>query len=117
MTFRKVEILLIPVFVILLFTSGCLNYSFGDPEYNGSELNINIENNGDARYSTVQITVFSLEDFRQKEYAKYVETVYLKSGNNVHSVKTQLKKGSYKMYLYVLEDGKRASAEIRDITV
>lgn len=117
MTFRKVSILLIPALVILLFTSGCLNYSFGELTYNGSELSINIQNDGESRYSTVQISVFSLEDLRQKEYAKYVETVYLNHGSHVYSVKADLKQGSYKMYLYVLEDGRRASAEIRDITV
>ncbi|MBN2733602.1 MAG: hypothetical protein JXQ82_01940 [Methanomicrobiaceae archaeon] len=98
-------------------TAGCLNYTFGDLSYNGSELNVGIQNNGEDRFSTVQITVFSLKDFRQIEDSTYVKTVYLEHGYNIYSIPAELEKGNYKMYLYILEDGKRASAEIRDIKV
>lgn len=117
MSFRKSSFFLIAVFVIFLSTSGCMDYSFGDLSYDGSKLNLDIQNNGKDRPLTVQITVFSLKDFRQTEYSTYVETVYLKHGHNSYSVPAKLEKGNYKMYLYILENGKRASAEIRNINV
>ena len=117
MTIRKVTIALVFLLMILTATSGCTNYSFGDIKYNDSVLNFQVYNNGEEKYSTVQITIFSLTDFRQKEYTKCLDTFSLKPGLNEYSFNVKLEKGSYKMYLYILEDKKRASAEIRDITV
>lgn len=117
MSMQKMIIVLMLFLALLLSASGCMNYSFGETIYNNSKLNIQIYNSGEERYSTVQVTIFSLKDLRQKEYTKCVETVWLKNGLNEYSFPVELEEGEYKMYLYILEDKKRASAQIRDIKV
>ena len=105
---------------VMAALSGCMNYSFGDLTYNDSEkkLVFEVNNNADEEtITTIQITVFSLDDFRQKEYKQCVGTFNLKPGLNEYSFPVVLEKGNYKLYLYVLKDKTRKSAEIRDLTI
>lgn len=102
---------------LLLMCCGCLTYSFGDVSYDEGVLDIEIFNDGDAREVAVQVTVFDLAGFRQNEIGRYVNYVQLESGENEYSFPLELNEGSYKLYLYVLEDGRRSSAVIRDIVV
>lgn len=105
------------VMLAVVFCCGCLTYSFGDVAYNDGTLDLEIMNNGEPKEVTVQVTVFDLSGFRQIESGKYVNSVFLESGENDCSLSLELNEGSYKLYLYVLEDGKRSSAVIRNIEV
>lgn len=109
----------VPVILIvsLLLCCGCLTYSFGDVSYNDGVLDIGVFNNKESGEVAVQVTVFDLAGFRQNEIGRYVNYVYLESGENHYQFPLELDEGSYKLYLYVLEDGKRSSAVIRDIVV
>ncbi|WP_421907969.1 hypothetical protein [Methanolacinia petrolearia] len=83
---------------------GCLTYSFGDVAYGNGSLDIEIINDGEPVDVSVQVTVFDLAGFRQVEAGRYINFVSLEPGN-------------YKLYLYILEDGRRSSAVIRNIEV
>ena len=103
--------------IFFLFSSGCMEYSFGELRYNDSNLTVQISNNGNDIDATVQITVYSLDNFRQTDYAKYVKSVNLKHGVHEYTFPAELSEGNYKLYLYVLVDKKRESAEIRDFII
>ena len=107
----------LPVVIAAVLCCGCLTYSFGNVAYNGESLDIEVFNNGDAKEVTLQVTVFDLSGFRQVELGKHVSYVVLETGKNDYKIPFDLEKGSYKLYLYVIEDGKRSSAVIRNIEV
>lgn len=109
--------LLIFALAALVLCCGCLTYSFGVVEYNDGNLDIEISNNGELKEVAVQVTVFDLSGFRQIETGRYVNSVVLNPGENNYSLPIELDEGSYKVYLYVLEDGRRSSAVIRNIEV
>ena len=110
----------IPVILVMtavVLCCGCLTYSFGDVAYDDGSLDIEINNDGDAADVSVQVTVFDLGGFRQVEAGRYVNYVSLEPGDNVYSLPVELEAGNYKLYLYILEDGRRSSAVIRNIEV
>ncbi|MBP2132294.1 hypothetical protein J2128_000215 [Methanomicrobium sp. W14] len=102
---------------VSLTVSGCVKCSFGDIKYSNSSLNVQVYNKAEEKNATLQITVYSLDNFRQKETGKYLQSVTLKQGPNEFTIPANLDKGSYKIYLYILQNGKRESAEIRNIVV
>ncbi|WP_157199056.1 hypothetical protein [Methanolacinia paynteri] len=107
--------------VILVATAvmccGCLTYSFGDVAYDNGSLDIEIINDGEPADVSVQVTVFDLAGFRQVEAGRYINFVSLEPGDNTYSLPVELEPGNYKLYLYILEDGRRSSAVIRNIEV
>ncbi|MBQ4415003.1 MAG: hypothetical protein II861_02770 [Methanomicrobium sp.] len=112
------SILLFSAAVLAVLSAGCItDCTFGTPVYDGSNLIVILENSGDEKNASVQITIYSLDNFRQVEYDTLVSTVVLRQGINEFSLPVKMKNGSYKLYLYVLENGRRHSAQIRDITV
>lgn len=118
MTSARGKLILIPLMlIIVIFSAGCLETSFGVVEYSYPLLNIEITNSGEETDAYVQVTVFDLADFRQIEIGKYVEDIHLKTGSNMVSVPVKLKKGDYKLYIYLIENNERKVAEIRDIGV
>jgi len=118
MTSAKRRLLIIPLLMILaIFSAGCFETSFGVVEYSYPLLNVEIINSGEETDAYVQVTVFDLSDFRQIETGKYVEDVNLKKGSNLVSVPVELEKGTYKLYIYLIVNGERKVAEIRDIGV
>ncbi len=111
-------VLLIAVTILAVCSGGCVtDCTFGNPVYDGSNLTVTVENAGAERTAAVQITIYSLDNFRQIEYDTLVSTVDIKNGINQYSLPVKMKNGSYKLYLYVLDNGRRHSAQIRDITV
>ena len=104
------------IFMALL-SCGCLTYSFGDVWYDDGSLNAMIKNDGDRKEVVIQATVFDLSGFRQVQEGVYANAYVLDAGENLYQVPLKLDKGSYKIYPYVLEDGKRSSAVIRNIEV
>ncbi|WOF15871.1 hypothetical protein F1737_03740 [Methanoplanus sp. FWC-SCC4] len=118
MVVRKALLLTALILLLFVFISGCTSESFGDVTYdNDTGLKLTVINNGNPRDVTLQVTVFDLSNFRQVEIERIARQVYLKNGENVFTIKADLERGQYKLYLYVLEDGKRNAAEIRDINV
>lgn len=105
--------------LLVAFSCGCLSFSFGDVVYNtsGKTLDMEITNNGDQQDVTLQATVFDLSGFRQVEQGVYINGVTLEPGDNYYQIPVELGEGSYKVYLYVLEDGKRGAAVIRNFEV
>lgn len=111
-------VLLIAAAAAAVCTAGCItDCTFGNPVYDGSNLIVILENAGAQKNASVQITIYSLDNFRQVEYDTLVSTVVLRNGINEFSLPVMLKDGRYKLYLYVLENGRRHSAQIRDIAV
>ena len=115
---RVASVLLFLTAVLAVLSAGCItDCNFGTPVYDGSNLIVILENSGDEKNASVQITIYSLDNFRQTEYDTLVSTVVLRHGINEFSLPVKMKNGSYKLYLYVLENGRRHSAQIRDMTV
>ncbi|NYT06500.1 MAG: hypothetical protein GKC04_09095 [Methanomicrobiales archaeon] len=102
---------------VLVLTAGCSSYAFGDVLYSDGTLSIGIENTGEPRQVTVQVTIFDTTGFSQQEIYKKAEYVDLRSGANEYLVSIDLSPGTYKLYLYVLVDDARTTTVIRDITI
>lgn len=114
----KMKVAFLPVVVIAaVLCCGCLTYSFGDVAYDDGSLDIEIINDGEPKDVSVQVTVFDLADFRQVEIGRYINYVSLETGDNSYSLPVELENGNYKLYLYILDDGRRSSAVIKDIEV
>lgn len=121
MYFSRIHLMkALPVIAILVLAGlscGCVTYSIGNVEYKDGNLGMDIVNSGDAGEVAVQVTIFDLSGFRQVETGRYVNYVDLEPGSNRYDLPLNLTKGPYKVYLYILEDGKRSSAVIRNIEV
>ncbi len=110
-------------FVALLFllivagTAGCLSYSFGDAEYTDGELHVQVLNSNEPERVAIQVTIFETTDFQQTEIFKKVAFFDLEQGSNEYVLPVDLEPGTYKVYLYILVDGKRTNLEIRDLEV
>jgi hypothetical protein len=113
--FKAVPALLLLLLCVLL--AGCVGFSFGDVNYQNGALHIPVFNAGDERDVIIQVTVHSIDNLRQVEIDKTAEWVTLKKGENEYTLPIDLSPGTYKLYLYVLIDGKREVCEIRDIGV
>jgi hypothetical protein len=111
------SLFLLLVVIAAVLSCGCLTYSFGDVAYDDGSLDIEIINDGEPKDISVQVTVFDLSGLRQVEIGRYINYVSIESGDNRYSLPVELEEGNYKLYLYILDDGRRSSAVIRDIEV
>lgn len=117
MSHRGFKVVPVLFLVLLVFLSGCIGCSFGDVTYRDGALHIPVFNTGDQRDVIVQVTLHSTDNMQQIEINKTAEWVTLNNGENEYVLPIDLSPGSYKLYLYVLVDGKREVCEIRDIGV
>ena len=97
--------------------SGCTGVNVGGVVFTGENLTVSIENTGIPADAFVQVTASRLSAFSQEEYLYIAESVHLESGTNRIVVPAKLPPGSYKLYIYVIQNGERKSAVIRDIRV
>ena len=105
------------VLAMVIVSAGCLSYSIGTVSYDGSAVHVSVDNKGEARDAAMQITVFDLSGFKQVEVNKIVHSVHLHAGMNDVTFDVALQPGSYRLFIYMMEDGKRLGCVIEDIEV
>jgi hypothetical protein len=105
------------VLFLVLISAGCMTVGVGDVIYTGSELLVSITNTGDPSEAHIQVTVYEVKDLRQHEIAVLSSPAMLGNGPNTIAVPGQIEPGQYKLYIYVIQNGSRKTAVIRDIVV
>lgn len=107
-------------FLVLVATgillAGCLSTSVGDVSYTNGMISISVMSPEEAE-AYIQITVFRLTGLHQDEAAVFGTPVSLVKGENRITIPGQIDAGEYKLYVYVIQNGTRRTAVIRDIRV
>jgi hypothetical protein len=107
----------IVLLVLFLFFCGCVSSSVGNVSYTNNGLTTTIENTGQPADAFVQVTIYTVNGLSQEEYTVLMSGVKLKSGINSVHIPVTLNPGTYKLKIYLIQDGERKTAVIRDIVV
>jgi hypothetical protein len=107
------------VLVLVLFPvcAGCLSTNVEDTSYSNHAVMMNISHTGDPADVYVQVTVYRVANLSQEMYTIVDSPARLVNGENTIALPVQLEPGSYKLYVYVISNGDRKTAVIRDIIV
>ena len=103
--------------VLFSFFCGCVSSSIGDVSYSDSGLTAIISNPGQPADAFVQVTVYKVDGLSQSEYTVLMTGVNLKNGENTVKIPVTLNPGTYKLNIYLIQEGERKTAVIRDIVV
>jgi hypothetical protein len=102
--------------VLVVLAAGCISFSIGSVSYSNNNLTVYVISSSPANAS-LQIRVFQIQDLVQKEEGVPIVPVTLEGGVNAIAVPLHLEPGTYKLYIYLIVDGTRETAVIRDIVV
>ena len=85
--------------------------------YGNGTLAIRITENAGPSDGYMQVTVYRIQDLRQQEFTVIEGPVTLNEGESIISFPAQIGPGQYKLYVYLIQNGERKTAVIRDIVV
>ena len=105
------------ILVIALLFSGCTTIGFGNAWYTNNTVSLSITNNGEPSEGYIQVTVYEITNNLQEEKGAFFAPLALKQGENTAFIPAPLKPGQYKLYFYLIQNGERKGASIRDIVV
>ena len=110
--------LLLIIISVLALSAGCTTTNIGDVSYAGKNLTATISSDGPFSNATyIQVTVYRTTGLSQQEYTVTSTPVSLVKGMNTVTIPVALEPGSYKLNVYLIRNGQRSSAVIRDIGV
>jgi hypothetical protein len=101
-------------FIVII---GCLSVHIGGVTYNGTDLVVTVDHDKPAGEAYIQITVYQIQNLSQYEYTSSSMPFFLDNGTNQVYIPCSLDPGDYKIYVYVIENERRETALIRDISV
>ena len=107
-------------FVLLVFFSvacGCVSSSIGDVRFTNGGIATTVSNPGQPTNAFVQVTIYEVNGLSQNEQSFVMHPVKLDTGDNNIFIPLNLKPGKYKLNMYLIQDGERKTAVIRDIVV
>jgi hypothetical protein len=107
----------VSVLFVCIFCAGCLSTAVGDTWYENQSVRLNISHSGEPADVHVQVTVYRISSMTQERFTVLNTPVSLSPGENSVAVPGELPQGSYKLYVYILSNGDRKAAVIRDIVV
>lgn len=110
-------LLCLGILAVILFFSGCTTIGIGNPEYDNNTISLPITNTGNPSEGYIQVTVYKIADNQQKETDVFYAPLALQQGENTAKIPGTLNPGQYKLYIYLIQNGERAGATIRDIVV
>jgi len=102
---------------LLLVSAGCSTLSVGDVTYGDGNLSVAIAGTGAPENIGVQVRVFALDEFGQRELLTTGTTAQIGGNKDTVDIPVSLAPGRYKLYVYLTRDGERETAVIRDIAV
>jgi hypothetical protein len=113
------QIILKGLAILVLFSvvCGCVSSSIGTVSYTDKGIATTITNPGQPTNAFVQVTVFQVTGLSQQEQSYVMHPVRLENGDNNVFIPLMLKPGNYKLNIYLIQDGERKTAVIRDIAV
>ena len=115
--FASVLLMVTMVSALIVFM-GCTTTTVGDVTYTGKEFVVTIDDSGHVSNDTyMQVTMYRISGFSQQEYGIVSARVTLINGKNTVKIPAALSPGDYKLNIYLIRNGERSSAVIRDIRV
>ncbi len=105
------------VLIVFVQACGCMSALVGDVSYGNGMLAVRITENAGPSDGSIQVTVYRIQDLHQQEYTVIGGPITLKEGGNTIAFPAQIEPGQYKLYVYLIRNGERTTAVIRDITV
>ena len=100
-----------------LFSAGCISTTIGNVAYSAGNLTIPFSHSGDPSEGYVQVTVYAIKNNQQEEMNTFYAPIALHPGENTAFVPGTLEPGRYKLYIYLIQNGERKAATIRDLVV
>jgi hypothetical protein len=107
----------IVLLAFFLFFCGCVSMNVGEVSYSDGGLFVTINNPGQSADAFVQVTLYQETGLMQRENNITMIPVKLKTGENRVFIPGNIKSGAYKLYVYIILNGDRQTAVIRDIVV
>ena len=118
MSARCNQILVCTAIVVLsLLSAGCTTITIGDAVYDNGTVSLTVTNAGGPSEGYVQATVYEIRNGQQEEIDVFYAPLALHQGETVALIPGALKPGQYKLYFYLIQNGERKAAAIRDIAV
>lgn len=102
---------------LAVFLAACVSTTFGDVGYSGNGLTLIVTHDGGPSEGYIQVTVYRISNNRQDETGVYYAPLNLQAGENRVFIPAPLGPGQYKLYFYLIQNGERKAATIRDIVV
>lgn len=116
-TRTKVLVIVSGIVFFTLFSAACVSTTIGDAAYSGSVLTLSVSHTGEPSEGYVQVTVYEIKDNHQVETHVFYAPLALQQGENTAFIPGTLEPGQYKLYIYLIQNGERKTAAIRDIVV
>jgi hypothetical protein len=103
--------------IFFMVLSGCVSTSIGEVGYAGDGLTAKINNPDGPSDAFVQVTIYQVTGLTQQEYSVVMAPAKLLTGSNTVLIPVALGPGTYKLKMYLIQNGERKTAVIRDIVV
>jgi hypothetical protein len=102
---------------LLIFLCGCISSSIGEVGYANDGITASISNPNAPSDAFVQVTIYRVAGLSQQEYSVVMTSAKLNTGSNTVLIPVMLTPGNYKLKMYLIQNGERKTAVIRDIVV
>ena len=103
--------------VLLVLLSGCVSTEVGDATYQNKGILVNVNSTSPMPDAFMQVTVYVVKGLQQQESLYVTSAVNLTPGENAVFFPAPLQPGIYKLRIYLIHNGERKTAVIRDIVV
>lgn len=100
-----------------IFSAACVSTTFGEVAYSSGEITLPVSHDGSPSEGYIQVTVYRIANNQQEETGTFFSPLNLQQGRNTALIPAQLEPGQYKLYFYLIQNGERKAATIRDLTV
>jgi hypothetical protein len=118
MTVRtRVFLIVSGIMFCAFFSAACISTSFGEVTYHNGEIALPVSHDGIPSEGYIQVTVYRITNNQQAETGTFFASLNLQQGGNTALIPAPLEPGQYKLYFYLIQNGERKAATIRDLTV
>jgi hypothetical protein len=100
-----------------LFSAACVSTTFGEVTYHNGEITLPVSHDGAPSEGYIQVTVYRIANNQQEETGAFFAPLNLQRGANTAHISAMLEPGQYKLYFYLIQNGERKAATIRDLVV
>lgn len=100
-----------------VLSAACVSTTIGDVAYSDGNLSLSVSHGGIPSEGYVQVTVYEIKGNQQQETDVLYAPLSLHPGETNAVIPGMLEPGQYKLYIYLIQNGERKTATIRDIVV
>ena len=100
-----------------LFSAGCVSTTIGEAAYASGGISLPVSHTGEPSDGYIQVTVYEIKNNQQEETDVFYAPLSLQKGDTTAFIPGILEPGQYKLYIYLIQNGERKTAAIRDIMV